>query len=813
VLRYPGICASRSFSMGAPLSEDAYVESVEAVLLEPINQCMAVCPPDPARFIGEVCLKRQIESGGSDDVRRIIECCTELIRLGQGRLESLHEKEQHAVPSTRSGFLLTLSELVGNKPSDRTWHAEWVALNLETARVRGFPVQDVAEYSGEGKYSYSTKLRTYDHQVQFARSHGASLDDAEASVALGGVCSSIIADSVRNRSARYAASAHALYTSVCNAAQRDRMRAVKTVADTGTGRVTPVTYKTFQTIHGQGGLVTVDQRFATLATPDGSGFRGFTCPGEIHSFGNDDGFLDGMFPADGKPACFRVMNHGVGGWLDLREVGAPNADVVAFVNRPPDESGFHDGGRISSAFSYHVPINSLVSLLRFRPAGTWVAPNGVRPACGCYEVSVTYHPPASGATQQEAQQPRKRLSKRPSRRAVRNGGSRLLADAQTLSYANRSTYARGLVELEQPTPLTLEQEWQRDDRWTAYDGTTFSAAAELAYVLGVAGEVPHGSGVELETSAGSRDAHNAGTSLMGFVERANAFIDARAVAAGMVVESALHHLSREEVLAIRLYTGPAYQPINRFLRELGKLSAPMRVRLARTAEITYAATVRAICGAIRKIARVDGVGDAGAGDGSDGGESEGGGVGRATAAGDGGGGADECTRRWRGVRGALPPSFYVPDAQFHTVDATELGLMSTSTKRDTPVHYMQSGGQNVLWEVRTRAEDESGFHSGADVSVLSQFAHEREELFPPLTKLRAIRRGSSAAAPSQASSAAVNKVVRRFIDAVDGDADDAADGDSSQSDAFRAFMDEFEASYECDGDKTFLRIVVEPTFV
>ena len=141
---------------------------------------------------------------------------------------------------------------------------------------------------------------------------------------------------------------------------------------------------------------------------------------------------------------------------------------------------------------------------------------------------------------------------------------------------------------------------------------------------------------------------------------------------------------------------------------MGKLSEAMRIKLALCAELTYAATARAICDAIRKLARVS------------------------IAPADGVAGGDE-RLRWRGVRGALPPSFFEPSLGLIT--ATELGLMSTSTNFETPLHYMR-GTSNVMWELRTRAEDEQGFHSGADVSCLSQFAGEQEELFPPLTMLR-----------------------------------------------------------------------------
>ena len=44
-------------------------------------------------------------------------------------------------------------------------------------------------------------------------------------------------------------------------------------------------------------------------------------------------------------------------------------------------------------------------------------------------------------------------------------------------------------------------------------------------------------------------------------------------------------------------------------------------------------------------------------------------------------------------------------------------------------------GTNVLWELKPCAEDQYGFHRGANVEMLSQYAEECECLFPPGTML------------------------------------------------------------------------------
>jgi hypothetical protein len=48
---------------------------------------------------------------------------------------------------------------------------------------------------------------------------------------------------------------------------------------------------------------------------------------------------------------------------------------------------------------------------------------------------------------------------------------------------------------------------------------------------------------------------------------------------------------------------------------------------------------------------------------------------------------------------------------------------------------MNKEGPNVLWEITCAPEDDKGFHSGANVKILSQFPEEEEQLFPPRTML------------------------------------------------------------------------------
>lgn len=110
------------------------------------------------------------------------------------------------------------------------------------------------------------------------------------------------------------------------------------------------------------------------------------------------------------------------------------------------------------------------------------------------------------------------------------------------------------------------------------------------------------------------------------------------------------------------------------------------------------------------------------------------------------------------MRGELPEAFWLRDA-FGMVTATDFGFMSTSLDRVVSEGFLGSGGVCVLWEIECGAETDDGFHSAADVSLLSQYPGEKEMLFPPLTMLQVqaeqkggiFGRKDSTAAPSRAA--------------------------------------------------------------
>ena len=83
----------------------------------------------------------------------------------------------------------------------------------------------------------------------------------------------------------------------------------------------------------------------------------------------------------------------------------------------------------------------------------------------------------------------------------------------------------------------------------------------------------------------------------------------------------------------------------------------------------------------------------------------------------------------------LPRGFWVPDGA-NKIHAVDFAFMSTSTDNTVSLdHYLGNDQVGVLWEIQCMEEDDIGFHSPADVQLLSQHPDDRELLFPPLTML------------------------------------------------------------------------------
>ena len=258
-----------------------------------------------------------------------------------------------------------------------------------------------------------------------------------------------------------------------------------------------------------------------------------------------------------------------------------------------------------------------------------------------------------------------------------------------LVYGTRASYIAGNDDVLGRPVLTMDQECSRKWQFEDWKGVRYVLANEWEYVKGAACELP-------DCTAGVRDVGNTGRTVRDFSDEVNSFIEERRRQGyGTVLPSGeFAYLTTEEVLAVRLFSGPAHQLLNSFLRQVAKLDASHRQVLANDPEITFAATVRHICRAIRKLSAV------------------------ATP-------EETAKTLWRAVRGELPRTFWVPDEQ-QMICATELGFMSTSRNKATPLNYMDTSRDNLLWVISARAESSTGYHCGADISMLSQFSREQE---------------------------------------------------------------------------------------
>jgi hypothetical protein len=273
----------------------------------------------------------------------------------------------------------------------------------------------------------------------------------------------------------------------------------------------------------------------------------------------------------------------------------------------------------------------------------------------------------------------------------------MCGSALTLTYTKREAFLKGLDDLIAKPTLTMMAEFARDDRWVDWKGVGYRAQHEWAYTNGPA-RTKEG------CTPGTRDANNDGKTPQQFLEQMNNFINSRREQGhGVMLPDEHAFLNLDEVIAVRLYSGPAYQPINTFLRQISSLTDAFRHAVGQHPGLTYAATVGHICRAIRKLAAV------------------------ATP--------DEAKAPlWRGVRGKLEKAFWLPDSH-DMVCAVDQAFMSTSRSRKCTIDYMDPRGENVLWQLHPKPESDTGFHRGASIDMLSQFAGEEEVLFPPYTML------------------------------------------------------------------------------
>ena len=156
---------------------------------------------------------------------------------------------------------------------------------------------------------------------------------------------------------------------------------------------------------------------------------------------------------------------------------------------------------------------------------------------------------------------------------------------------------------------------------------------------------------------------------------------------------------------------------------MAKVGAEWRTKLAHLHHLSYSATTKHLVQGLRKLVRVN----------------------------------TNFSSVFRAVRGELPEAFWLRDA-FGMITCTDHAFMSTSLNADVCKEYLSNkeGDTSVLWELKCGSETSEGFHSGADVSLLSQFPSEREMLFPPMTMLKVEMEGAQPQKADEVSSRGAN---------------------------------------------------------
>ena len=564
--------------------------------------------------------------------------------------------------TSRSTHLRPLSDLIPRPPPWRTWEAEWIELSVEHHRLTG-TLRDAAWVS---RYESIEKLAATTSQCAPVAA-GWSREDSLAFQCLQ-MRRPPLARAVLRGEERFAASVYTLATILARQAARQRAA--------GSTNMPPVLYKNLRGLHSLEGS---DQRWELLerCEADETGFIGFSCASLVTAACRPECFVEAGYAASTSQYALRD------------DVYLPqDSPVVAFESAAEDAFGLHEAIALSDTVGAFPP-NTLFRLRRIDRQG-FTAPNGVFVRQPLITVSATYRAPLGPG---------------------HGICAKLCSSATSLMYGDSLAYARGLDDALQAPPLTIEQECSREMDFTDWAGQCFNLASEWRYVCGISGQLP------------GRDRGHAGKTPADFLAQANERIRARREVQLREAQAAQEnddgaqsllapcrlreehaYLTREEVLAVRLYTGPAYQPINDFLRQLARLDGAHRIALARHPKLTFAATVRHLCACIRKLAAA------------------------ATA-------EQLSAPSYRGVRGSLDPSFWRPDPRFGKITAVEPAFMSSSRSRSAPVVYMLDESPNVLWELCPAPETDSAYHCGAEIGLLSQFPSEDEVLYPPCCML------------------------------------------------------------------------------
>ena len=288
-------------------------------------------------------------------------------------------------------------------------------------------------------------------------------------------------------------------------------------------------------------------------------------------------------------------------------------------------------------------------------------------------------------------------------------------EARELSFADLSIFFGGLEALVGPPNANVlfaltEEHWHAADshkRFTTSNyGVVTTSAIEHAFVTdGDAGLQKFALAIDgMKLSSFPREAHVNAHSRepRPLADFAAKLADVNARLAKMTQPA----METPELIAARLYTGPLYQKYNLVLRGSPSLrGAPPALTAALQSLCEgnrYQTTLHCINSAIVKLSKLT----------------------RATTV-------------FRGVRGGVLPASFTNENDFGVRGGVECGFMSTTTDRHVAIEYAdgrQGAGATeaagFLFEIQQGMVDR-----GAELGWLSQYPHEAEILFAPLTSM------------------------------------------------------------------------------
>ena len=679
--------------------------------------------------------------------RREVELRRQLLEA-QSEVRGLQTSIKALLPDERlwgrGEHLRSLSDLIGERPQ-HTWEQEWDRLYQRFRRDQrqsehgggdgaGGDGGDgggggVSTSSEEGAVKpISAVVETRASAISEMVQYGWARPDAEV-IAVLSFCNRQLAHSLARRSPEFAACIYSISDILHR--ERERQEVWRRLHGYKPRRL-------YRNLYGSGdqpdGLVEENPLWRQIEEADDTGFVGLTSRGIVRAFCDPAGFNEsGYMTLFERQRAKRVTAHftrsrtsaddddgsnGKGGKGKGGSGKGPDRAVVCFEVGGPEEasgqSGFRTPVYLSKQRGYFPP-NTLFSRVAVLPPGSWEAPTPdghrgppLKPNARLIIVAAHYHDTHSIDEQPEHQAASAcgtAASSTPSsgtgggggvvggsgsRVRRRSSGGKMCSEMVELDYGRRDAFVNGIRDLLSKPVLTMRDEWaSRDLRWRDRAGREYTTRAEWAYVVGTAKRTPG-------CTPGVRDANNDGRTVDDFIALANAHISSvrggyldRGIEEEGGEDDAL--LTREEVIALRLYTGPGYQPINGFLRQASTLqdgqTPNIRQEVLMNPLLTFAATIGHLIAGIRKLSYATPPEQAN-------------------------------VKLYRGVRGVLPRKFWVSDSLGH-ICAVEMGFMSTSKKAATPISYMGNGTDdpppNVLWELEARSETGDGFHYGADV--------------------------------------------------------------------------------------------------